>query len=382
MSFNSFRCVVERKGANSNGISAAPNKILDFCEAIEAPVLLPEFMSDTLRIFGRQAFSSGFSSVGSAPHRTSSISLPIATTEIVTISKTPSGVSSSSSVQTLTSTPGTQPLQTPTRTGTGSSSASATATSTTPEATGGPANNSSSGSISSGAKIGIGVAVPLVTIIFGLACLWYFRRRRRNQSPVSGEQQAEKNDGGLPEPISTIDELPKALPPSYQSRVGEFGRVPVEAGGTPIHEMNQGFSEGGRGGNQVEERNDGTTGGGQRHELGAVASQRNESSSAVVGQSPPQPSTHTSSFPPPWDSNKGYCYTPSRSYSPQVGTAEIGTEQRSTNVDEDVELRQMEEEMARVRQRRERLQSMQELEAREEALKKAIEERRKAVASR
>jgi hypothetical protein len=366
---------VERKGANSNGISAAPNKILDFCEAIEVPVLLPEFMSDTLRIFGRQAFPSGFSNVGSVPLQTTFITVPIPATETITISKTPSGVSSSSSAETLKSTSGTQPSQTPTQTRTGSSSASATGTAKTPEATGGPPNNPSSGGLSSGAKIGIGVAIPLVAIILGLACLWYFRRRRRNQSPVSGEQQAEKYDGGLPEPISTIDELPKALPPSYQLRVGEFGRVPVEAGGTPIHEMNQGFGEGGRGGNRVHEHNDGTTGGGQRHELGAVESQRNESSS-------PQPSTHTSSFPPPWDSNEGYSCTPSQSYSPQVGTAEIGTEQRSANVDEDVELRQMEEEMAQVRQRRERLQSMQELEAREEALKKAIEERRRAVASR
>lgn len=382
MSFNSFRCVVERKGVNSKGISAAPNKILDFCEAIEVPVLLPEFMSDTLRIFGRQAFSSGFSSVGSVPLQTTFITLPIPATETITISKTPSGVSSPSSAETLKSTSGIQPSQTPTQTGTGSSSASATGAAKTPEATGGPPNNSSSGGLSSGAKIGIGVAIPLVAIILGLACLWYFRRRRRNQSPVSGEQQVEKYDGGLPEPISTIDELPKALPPSYQLRVGEFGRVPVEAGGTPIHEMNQGFGEGGRGGNRVHEHNDGTTGGGQRHELGAVESQRNESSSAVVGQSPPQPSTHTSSFPPPWDSNEGYSYTPSQSYSPQVGTAEIGTEQRSANVEEDVELRQMEEEMVQVRQRRERLQSMQELEAREEALKKAIEERRRAAAGR
>ncbi|KAH8597802.1 hypothetical protein B0O99DRAFT_616824 [Bisporella sp. PMI_857] len=82
--------------------------------------------------------------------------------------------------------------------------------------------------------------------------------------------------------------------------------------------------------------------------------------------SSPQPSTRTSI--PPWDTTQDHDFS---AYQPQHH--EIINEERTA---EDIEIQRLEEEMAQVKLRKERLQNLQRLEEREEELRRKIEERR------
>jgi hypothetical protein len=260
-------------------------------------------------------------------------------------------------------------------------------------ATAGSSPGSSSPStngLSSGAKIGIGVTIPLAFIAFaGVGLLWFFRRRRNNRGFESG----------APEPTSTIAALeePKDHPPSYHG-------LPVEAGGTPITEMNQ---------HQhpttiVASPEPGS------HELNAVAGeqrhypsqelssdqQRHEASGNPIytgHELPTQPMTtsptpaspvsspkrkpvsitvaspgpSSSSFPPPWDPSGAAEYERGL----HIGPAEAA-------IAEDQELKELEEEVARVKMQKQRLQDLQALEAREDELRRSIAERKKMGAKK
>jgi hypothetical protein len=201
---------------------------------------------------------------------------------------------------------------------------------------------SPSSSLSAGAKAGIGVAVPLAFIAFILGLFWFLRRRKNSHAP---EPQPETHDGGLPEPISTVSEL-KANPNPFPGAAYESPRA--EAGSVPIHEIaaSQEIPIG--------------------HELRVDLPQYRARSLAppITPTSPtrkPVPSVEAgpASFPPPWDSS---------------GAAEYEENLRTgpTPAAEDAELAQLKVEAARVKQKRERLQELQALEAREEELRERI----------
>lgn len=88
----------------------------------------------------------------------------------------------------------------------------------------------------------------------------------------------------------------------------------------------------------------------------------------------------STSFPPPWEDTHGY---PSHSSSvpiesesaPQMSNNPV---HNSPNIVEDTELRELEREMAQIRDKKERLQQLQALESREEELRRTIEEKRRA----
>jgi hypothetical protein len=220
-----------------------------------------------------------------------------------------------------------------------------------------PPTTQPSSDLSTGAKAGIGVAVPLVFILFALSLFWYFRRRKNNRASSEGQ---ETHDGGLPEPLSTISEIasPKAPPPSYSGGANNA----VEAGGIPIHEMKD----------TSEQRYKASSNPlYSSHELTAEPAQPRSPPtasprSATTSRKPlPQAQAMTSSFPQPWDSSGAAEYEQQLNKGPSQEDAA-----------EDAELAQLEAEVARVKQRRERLEELQELEAREEELKRTIQERK------
>jgi len=267
----------------------------------------------------------------------------------------------------------------------------------TAESSPGSSSPSTSG-LSSGAKIGIGVTIPLAFIAFaGVGLLWFFRRRRNNRGFEFGAP--ETHDERLPEPTSTIAALeePKDHPPSYHG-------LHVEAGGTPISEMNQHQHP-----TTVVASPEPAS-----HELNAVAGeqrhypsqelssdqQRHEASGNPVytgHELPTQPMTpsptpaspvssptrkpvpttaaspgpSSSSFPPPWGPSGAAEYERGL----HIGPAEAA-------IAEDQELRELEEEVARVKMQKQRLQELQALEAREDELRRSIAERKKMGAKK
>lgn len=253
-----------------------------------------------------------------------------------------------------------------------------------------PSSANSSGGLSSGAKIGIGVAIPLAFIaVAAVGLIWFLRRRKNRREVQSGPQT---HDGGLPEPTSTIAvvEEPKDLPPSYHG-------LHVEAGGSPIAEMSQDQHP-----TSTPEPALNTSQ--QRYEAGGVAMPRGQELSAdqaryeasgdpvyaghELSTQPMTPSPTpaspvssptrkpvplataspgpSSSFPPPWDSSGATEYERDLNIGPAEAAAA-----------EDQELKELEEEVARVKMQKQRLQELQALEAREDELRRSIAERKK-----
>ncbi|KAE9372754.1 hypothetical protein N431DRAFT_545277 [Stipitochalara longipes BDJ] len=210
-----------------------------------------------------------------------------------------------------------------------------------------PQPQSSSG-LSTRAKIGIGVTIPLFFILLILALVFFLRKRKKHVP-----EQQESGDGGLPEPMSNISEL-KANPPSYSGR-GE--NLHVEAEGVPIHEMNGTAAE------QKYEA-DGDQVYTTHNELAANPA-RQQSLSPQTTPNPPKETT--TSFSPPWNN------TGAEEFS-HLQTPNSNSVEKSY----DPEIAQLEEEAERMRKKRERLQEMQELEEREAEIRRSILERKRA----
>ena len=175
--------------------------------------------------------------------------------------------------------------------------------------------------------------------------------------------------------MSAIKALPymKSYPPSYMH----------EAGGAPIHEMNNDQEQYDGHGNplpsshelnaeQQHDERDGNRYAG--HELTADPPQDRGApkSASVVGRkavSTPEPGT--ASFPAPWDSTGAAAYEQQLNIGPIEAAAA-----------EDAELAQLEKEVANVRRKKERIQELQMLEAKEEELRRSISERKKLAASK
>lgn len=378
----------------------SPGLILDLCEALEEPVILPAFMSETLRIYGRQFFFSSSTEVFATPTVTetlpwgenpsafpslsfdgsefivfvpdTSISTFFSTTTLV------SGAAAYTSTVTAHNSPAVTEIVGVAQ------AASRTA------ATGSASTNTSSpspGGLSSGAKIGIGVGIALVVVLLALALGWFIivhRRKARRGAPA--EIQQEKNDGGLPEHISTINEIALASKSAreYSKTAGGTVSVPQEVADTQVYMGRNelpAYSTTGIWRHELQE----STVPPQRTELGSGAENQIQDSSKHVLKPSIQRkavSPEHSPFPPPWVASpqQGNDGRPEQS---SIGQAQEET--RYTAADEmvvepddhDPELIRLEEEMAKVKAERERLQRLQDLELKEEKLKRTIEERRK-----
>lgn len=314
---------------------------MDSCDALGVVVTMPQFMQGMLRIHGRQVGVSSNSGSGAA------IATAIGSSVATAHTQTNTGSGSS--------TIGSGGSGTASNTG-GSSTASNTGAPTTST----PTSASSSG-LSTGAKIGIGVAVPLVVILLAIGAFIFFRRRKRSV-------QAQTDDGGLPEHVSNIAELKdNSQPPGYHQN-------PAEAGGNPIHEMNDNHSRGYAqevAASPIHELNSDAT---NSRQLSPANTPRDESLGtspkseiAAVGRKPvATPPLPKSSVPAPWE-NSGEIPYPAPSLDPAHVTQ-----------NDDVDLKEMQEEIVMIRERKERLRSLQALDEREEQLKRKIEERKKS----
>jgi hypothetical protein len=188
--------------------------------------------------------------------------------------------------------------------------------------------------------------------------LWWFKYRN-SQAPVL----RETDDGGLPEPtgpgwVSGTKPVSQP-PPAYR---GPDAQRRVESGGVPIHELSSTLEAGAGAQTQYA-----TRGGRQemRHEMGvkspvlastAVAEKPLSSVALPVAQS---------SVAPPWERIEGEEFA----YGGPVSVS-------SPKTPEELEVERMEQEMAQVKLRKQRLLDVQALEQREEELKRAIESKR------
>ena len=249
-------------------------------------------------------------------------------------------------------------------------------------------NSSCHKGLAYGAKIGIGVAIPLFFIALSIIAILFFLRRRRASRQT---EQPERHDGGLPELTSTIDILKDSgdNPPSYQSPHVEIGGAPIaemhqdqqpldiarnpqsmshelnadqqkhESGGNPVspsHELSSDQQRYEASGNPVYTDN----------EKSVQAQTSSQDSASPVKAQDPAPAPSASSFQPPWDASGAADYERELNIGPAEAAAA-----------EDQELKELEEEVARVKMQKQRLQELQALEAREEELRRSIAERKK-----
>jgi hypothetical protein len=268
-------------------------------------------------------------------------------------------------------------------------------------------NSSSNSGLSLGAKIGVGVAIPLVVILLAIAVFWYFRRRYHKNSPSVMADETHEIDGGqMPveaggEPISEMDSNTKYMPRPYSF---EYDNQPS----SPPSDSKTAF------GSDI---------------ISGLSSPVTSPTTASIARRTLSP-TSPSPFPPPWETDQsevayhllqrplGSPSLPSpttqapqiqsqktqspktqsektqsektqseKTPSPQIPppSAQITRPQNlpamSVSRSDDAELLRLEAEIAQVREKKERLRYLSELEAREEELLRNIAERRRMAAS-
>ncbi|EPE36139.1 hypothetical protein GLAREA_05477 [Glarea lozoyensis ATCC 20868] len=279
-----------------------------------------------------------------------------------------------------------------------------------------------SGGLSDGAKIGIGVAVPLVAlIVVGAFGFWWFRIRKRKPQGQSASNYTEQYTG-MPELAGGAVVRPMGgaggAPQMYEIKKPEvvYGannyQRPVEAGGIPISPHTVSEIDGTR----LPERS--------AYDLQNTTSTGR--SPLAANRKPVSGSSQTtaSGFPAPWESHEHqYLPTPMMSnmgnssvtslhnrevsasshhvssattavqpsnpshaspseVRPQDSISQVGSATGANNalgVSDDQEIANMEREMAEIKERKERLRQVAELEQREEALKREIEARKKRI---
>ena len=337
-----------------------PSRILDFCELVGEDIQLPEYMAQFAGLHRRQDDQVSYSGGGyysTASYDDSGSSLQPATATSDTPASATATVLTSS--ETITSSP--------TSTTTGSASTDTA--------------SSSSSDLSTGAKAGIGVAIPLVVIILGLSLLWYFRKRRANRR------------NGASNNIPEISQQPWPEKHSPESKT-----LPAEADSTALHEPdsslvfespslaagthNPGVYE--LSGNSAIEYPPAAAFATQKHRtsLGHHSSKTYSSVSNDVSREAviPSASTPASEMIPSGGLDASMsALTDSGTPNPQVKPWE-GTERPSSGVENnDAQLAQLEAEMARIAEERERLQQMQVLADREAELKRTIAARKAAI---
>lgn len=180
--------------------AGAPGRILDFCQLVGEDIQLPPYMDQYAGLHRRQVYASdgdsnGFTSFPWFESQTDS-SGDYSTVAPSAIDYTSALASETRGVSTIFNTD----VVTASRTISGlagSSATGATSTSTSTSATPtGTSSLSSSAGLSTGAKAGIGVAVPLAVMIILLGLCWCLRKRRANKQSTS--TQADTGDN-MPE---------------------------------------------------------------------------------------------------------------------------------------------------------------------------------------
>jgi hypothetical protein len=361
-----FAICVEESCSHQEQLQA-PGHILAFCHAFAVPVNFPEVM---IPFYKRQAAGSSFSGSFFSGGGLSTFAPPSSFSSAAITPATSARTTSTEITTTTSNKQNETRVSSPTSASTG--------------------NNTSSGEISSGAKIGIGVAIPLIVVLISIGVFWYFRQRGKKR--VTSELLGQNEDGSrLPEPTSEISELKGSGGTKYP-----MGRQAVEASSVSINEMGDTTSEARL---KVYELPNRTMG---------VASP--PSSPAPLSKKPVSPRTtpvavvsgesvsKASTFPAPWDHAGGDDMTPSNprlvsreaepvpkfqkspgtggSASPLYSSQAVASSAAGIGDDE---LQKLEKEMAQVKQRKERLQEVQELERKEEELQRTIEEKRKTM---
>ncbi|KAJ5119354.1 hypothetical protein N7448_010023 [Penicillium atrosanguineum] len=271
-------------------------------------------------------------------------------------------------------------------TATASTSSETISSSPRPTTTGSASTNtalsSSSSDLSTGAKAGIGVTIPLVVIILALSLLCYFRKRRANRRNGAGNNIPEISQQPWPENHSPES---KNLPAEADSTALHepdsnlvFKSPPVAAGtqNPSVYELS---------GNSAVEYPPAAALATQKHRtsLGhhsakTYSSVSNDVFREAVTSSASTPASEM--IPSRGLDGSTSALTDSRapSQNPQVNTWE-DTERPSSGVENsDAQLAQLEAEMARIAEERERLQQMQVLAGREAELKRQIAARKAA----
>lgn len=382
--------------------TALPAQILQLCDTLQEPVILPDFMLKTLMLYGR-AGSGASSSVVPVPAPTPA---PPTTTTVapstVTVTPKPStailptststGYSSGDSYTIFFTTTSYTTLLagetafTSTQTGafgltvyigvigtalpttskpasstvskdtTSASPATATriSSATTPTGSVSTSANNPPRGLSSAAKIGLGVAIPLVFLILGLIVFAVLRRRKASPVSRQGEQVPE-----LPEETSAWKELASGNAGKWQGNgnVIEAAEGQIRGIDQPtaanVHELKADLQP------VVHELAPHSVT--PKHELAATGFP-NEMLNFPQPASSPTAVSRPSNFPAPWDKNAG---DNSIYKNPPV----FGDQEKD-------DIREMEEEIKRVREEQERLQRLQDLKTREEELRKTIQARK------
>ncbi|CAL5868492.1 uncharacterized protein PFLUO_LOCUS2718 [Penicillium psychrofluorescens] len=371
-----------------------PSRILDFCELVGEEIQLPEYMAQFAGLHRRQDHQftysdggyysddgysdGGYYSTGSdneAGYYSTSIShigIPTFAPYVSSSSPQPAPVATNTPAS-ATAAPSTS-----------SETIASSHTSATPgRASTDTALSSSSSGLSTGAKAGIGVAIPLVVIILGLSLLCYFRKRRVNRRNGAGNN--------IPE-ISQQSWLEKPLPESKY--------LPAEADSTALHEPDSRFIfespslDAGTRNSGVYEMSDNSAI--EHSPAAAFATQKHKTSlghhfsktySSVSNDVPRKAVASSASTPAPGmipsggldASMSALTDSGAPSQNPHAKTWE-GTEAPSSGVENtDAQLAQLEAEMARIAEERERLQQMQVLADREAELKRQIAARKDAI---
>ncbi|KAL5684873.1 hypothetical protein EMGR_005064 [Emarellia grisea] len=216
-SYTDFACICTRLEVISQDVSFmscynqcplspdqrwTPGRLLDFCDLVGVQPALPDYMSQYTELHRRQPVAErAFSWESGATGQVSAL----------TVSDTATAIYASASDVEDFSTMTVGAIQTVfiTKTATGFATSQTSSVSTyLPTATSEPVDPGlQSTSLSTGAKAGIGVAIPLAVIFIASILLWYIRRRKRN-----GGDSEEHGGAQLPTTVSPTSPVVNNLP--------------------------------------------------------------------------------------------------------------------------------------------------------------------------
>ncbi|PCG97745.1 Hypothetical protein PENO1_061710 [Penicillium occitanis (nom. inval.)] len=357
----------------------APGRILDFCQLVGEDIQLPPYMDQYAGLHRRQVYASdgdsnGFTSFPWLESQTDSSGdystvAPSATDYTSALASETRGASTIFSTDVVTAS----------RTISGLAGSSATgATSTSTSASAPPTDTSSpssSAGLSTGVKAGIGVAVPLAVMILLLGLFWYLRKRRANKQSTS--TQADTGDN-IPE-LSGQTWPKKSLPAEADGNaLNESDSKPVlpsqpilgsSEGGSVVYELSANPSLRSPPPADLASHHRDETPGQQQSFATWSTTSHDISRKAIVSS--------LSSTGPETASREGVGYLQSNVSSDTSSALaqpcqKAHTENSQTEQATNAELSELVAEMARVTEQRERLENLQLLQEREAELKKQI----------
>ncbi|KOC14203.1 hypothetical protein AFLA70_307g001821 [Aspergillus flavus AF70] len=309
-----------------------PGQILDMCDQIDTKPVLPDYMTIHAELHKRQVIQTSIIT------KTGTEAGPVT----VVVTQTATGSDTQPTMTTTTSgateTSRTSPYTTaPTITTSETQTASPRTTAVTSDMS--RAQDTSSG-LSTGAKVGIGVAVPVIVILI-IVLLWFLRRRRMRNKPLVGEPEVAECKDGMPPEIDGNPIHESGGRAIENSRSSPLGPVYELSGQSIVSPDKLG----------VLPTSEGT---------GSSVQDIRGAGSGLVGGVEVQPS-----------GNDDAQHHDPADIRPLSSSAESGDRGSATQF-ESMDIVGLEEEIARVRKRKERLQYLQSLEEQEELLKQAI----------